>query len=209
MQRILRSLVVAVVAGCLIHAGSIRAPVQAGERFQWLEDDSGLLDTQTGLVWGYDLNSTGGFIKYLLTGEWAGGSNSTWEWAMNLNIGCHDFGDTPICTYQEFSNWYFDRDDDDWRLPTIEEMEAAYSAGIADYLDGNPHPDVDDYNPWSWMWSMTKGPKKRGSDSAYALQFATGDVNNWSVGSPINAFVVRGVAPPSDNSPGGGKGKKK
>lgn len=167
-------------------AGAIDQCCAQEGRFQQVEE--GLLDTETGLVWGFDLQQ--------LDGSWR-----TWEPAVNLII----WSDTEWSTYPEFSNWYFGRDDDDWRLPTRDELLDAANAGIAEYLDASPN---DGFQPiYAWSWSSTY-QRYRGIDAAWEVNLWTGETKLINVGSAISAIPVRGAPPPEEPSKPG-KGKKK
>ena len=178
----------------------------AQDRYVQLEDDSGLLDTETGLVWGYNLHHTGA----VLNGPGQGWSY-TWDFAVELLIPCGALDpDNDICTYQQFSNWYYDRDDTDWRLPTRDEMLDAVDGGIADYLDLEPGPGFELVWDFSngMAWSATEGGKKRGGfDSAYFVNLKTGESDRVTVGSFMNIVIpVRGVPAPDEGGPGNGNG---
>ncbi len=116
-------------------------------------------------------------------------------------------------TYQEFSNAFYDRQDEDWRVPTRDELVAAVNAGLMDHLDLSPAEGVQLFEVGtrtSSCWSATPGGKKRGGfDSAYVVDLITGESRTVTVGSILhNTIVVRGVAAPSGGGPGKGGGNK-
>lgn len=173
-----------VLLAAIVVASGNRCRAQEG-RFQQVEE--GLLDSETGLVWGFDLQQ--------LDGSWR-----TWEPAVNLIIWPESM---EWSTYPEFSNWYFGREDDDWRLPTRDELLNAANAGIAEYLDASPN---DGFQPiTAWFWSSTY-QRYRGIDAAWEVNLWTGEAKLVNVSSALSAIPVRGAPPPEEPSkPGNGR----
>lgn len=195
---------------------TLTTPLRAqdpGDRFLPVEE--GLLDLETGLVWGYPLEETCAYLHTIGRSEL--GIAYLWDEAITLELAHDPDNEDHFATYTEFSNWYAGRNDDDWRLPTRDEMVEAAQSGILDYLDHSP---ADGFQSWyradggprySSMWSSTFAGKIRGRDSAYIVNLYTGATDTTAVKSLIYAPApVRGVpAPAEDDGPGNGKGKKK
>jgi hypothetical protein len=201
----------------LVLCTSLTRPLRAqnpGDRFFPVEE--GLLDLETGLVWGFPLYHTDEYLRTI--GRSNGGSLYTWGGAQTLRLGGDFDNEDHFAFYAEFSNWYSGRNDNDWRIPTRDEMIEAGNAGITDYLDLSPAPGFQSwYNAdgspsfTGATWSSTFAGKIRGGDSAYYVNLYSGVASITSVNSAIHAPPpVRGVpAPPEDDGPGNGNGKGK
>ncbi len=170
-------------------------------------DGHGLLDKETNLIWGFGANE----VNHYLTGS---GTNMSWSWAQSMPILTPSGASTPTA-YSEFSNKFFTRNDTDWRLPTLEEMQAANSAGLVRFLDASPRPGFQRLGyigssslvGQCWCCSSTLQRKNIG----WWLNFETGET--WAAsGSFLNYIPVRpGPAvspPPTDGGGKGGGGKK-
>lgn len=183
---------------------------QAEVRF--VQVTEGLLDTETGLVWGHSLVE----VENFLAGGASGGTYA-WERAMDMKLKIDYELDGVVddeITYQEFSNVWYERGDNDWRIPTRDELIEAINAGLMFELDVSPISGLQLFNPEvrpDEVWSSTEGGKVRGGfNSAYYVNLVTGESDRTTIGSLIGgAIPVRGVAPPSDGKPGKGGGKNK
>lgn len=185
------------------HQGSAE---DGGVRFIQVEE--GLMDTETGLVWGFNLTDVGDFITFDPETGFGNGSLYSWNFAQDMWLPCDD--GAWICTYEDWSNWYFEREDTDWRLPTKDEMVAAAQAGIGDHLDESPFDGfqgVCDCSNWSSTTGKVKGPEKEG---AWMVNLITGEATLVSKSSAIGVIVVRGGSapePPSKPGKGGGRNR--
>jgi hypothetical protein len=201
------ALIAALLLVTVTHRGSAEDPA---ERFVQVED--GLLDTETGLVWGYELTEVSNFITFDPETGFGNGTLYTRSFAMDMWLPCDADASSYTCTYQDWSNSYFfpldpDLWSDDWRLPTKDEMVAAAQAGIADHLDRGPFDGFQTHYSGS-KWSSTKG-KAKGANGVWVVNLNTGEVKIFSEGSAISAVPVRGVAAPEPPSkPGKGVGKR-
>ena len=195
--------------GSMLCFGLIDNQVHAQDRFVPVSE--GTLDTETGITWGYALPAASEWMGYVSTGY-------TWDFALTLWIGRETFVDefgeevTIEVFYPAFSALYSGEEmHDDWRLPTRDEMVAAYNAGlfeVHELIPDQPGSTVFNIGSNGEYWSATPGGKKRGGfDSGYTVNIKTGEVNQRTVGSILHAFPVRGVDPPVDDSKGNGGGK--
>jgi hypothetical protein len=174
-------------------------PVDPTGRFKPVAE--GLLDTTTNLIWGFGSNEVNFYLK-------DGGYGLTWQYAQTLPIVDLDGN----ITYQDFSNKFFGRNDKDWRLPTIEEMQAAYVADLIDYLDASPRPGfqrlgyIGTSNPVAQRTCCSS--TKRTRDSGWWLNFETGESFS-AMGSYPNYIAVRPATAPTDGGGVKGGGGKK
>ena len=173
--------------------GSIPA---SAEEPRFVQVEEGLFDTETGIVWGHHFHA----VTEFLTGQ---GVLWTWSGAMAMTIPV----DGVSLTYQEFSNLFYGRTDDDWRVPTRDELVEAINAGLMMELDISPAEGIQlvaenflHGNAWS---STEKGPR------AYSVNLYTSEP--WLV-LKTSAFwgtiPVRGGLPDEPGGKGNGKGNK-
>jgi len=207
-----KNLAMALIAIVCAALNADRAHAQAEDRFVRVTE--GLLDTQTGLVWGHSLVE----VEHVLAGGSSGGTYG-WERAMDMALKVDYELDGVVddeITYQEFSNTMYERNDTDWRIPTRDELIDAIDAGLMLELDVSPVAGLQLFDPEvrpDDVWSSTEGGKKRGGfDSAYYVNLVTGESDRLTIGSLIGgAIPVRGAPAPSNDGggKGNGKGKKK
>lgn len=206
----LRRIMLCVAAVCAV-GGAVPGSASAQEEWpvdptgRFVQVQEGLLNTTTGLVWGFGADEVNAYLR-------GHGTGMSWEFAQMLPVLAPD---GSVTTYPEFSNWFFDRTDADWRLPAIEEMKAVYQAGLINYLDASPLPGFQSLGlfggfdpPLSTQcWSGSKSGvftypftgEKLGV--GWWLDFKTGEADKLH-SSKVNYVPVRG-APPAK-----GKGRK-
>jgi len=111
----------------------------------------GIQDIQTGLVWGYTYDEMQLIYDASLgITDWPVPTASTWNG-----------GSADVAGYESISNEYFNRNDT-WRLPTLEEVQAAEKAGIGAYLNYYLGTSL-----YGYYWSATPAKNKH-SQQAYA-----------------------------------------
>src|SRR5262245_54122418 len=98
------------IAGWLTLCSTGGVLAQAPDPPAYIEVEEGIMDIETGLVWGHD--------AYNVLGTTAG-----FDWART----------TGVQLYEDWSNGFFGREDSDWRLPTVAEMEDAIAKDIVLY----------------------------------------------------------------------------
>lgn len=142
--------------------------------------DGGCKDLSTGLVYAPDVRALGHDDGVSLSNP----QLYCDSWFNGINFGGHN----------------------DWRVPTVGEIEEGLANGLNSHLDFflDGSPDDGEYR-WT---SCTK--KVKGRNNRYAIRFTDGDVQLMTYGPDPNFLVcVRGL--PSDNDcpgkkKGGGKG---
>lgn len=138
----------------------------------------GMMDSQTGLVWGYSYSELT-FQEFEASGAgtvgWLGPYTFTWSAAVN--------GGVP--EYESLSNSLFNRNDS-WRLPTIDEVQAAADAGLF-------HQYLYDYNVslqrsyWSATTDKKNGSSKGKIRNAEFYDLLFGDATFYAP-VPINSY---------------------
>lgn len=193
----------------------------AAQELRFVQAEEGLLDTQTGLVWGHHLTEVDRFLT--------GGSSTvrTWEFTMEMWVGdlvdVDGDGDLDLnyftTTYPSFSNAFYGRTDDDWRLPYRDELVEAIQAGLMLYLDISPEPGVqllEDYLPpnvpegqgYNTLVWAGKNRIKGGNADAVDLLDAT-VTQKFTSSTLWGSIPVRGGSSDGGGGKGGGKGKNK
>jgi hypothetical protein len=131
---------------------------------------------------------------------------------LRIENGVADEGETTYIPYAEFSNEYFGPDPEgtEWRVPTLEEWQAALEAGVMLHADFDPDPDVflNDYPTLPFhapLYTGTFAQKTRGGfNSGYVINVLTGEVTDTR-GAIQGTIPVR--APKPADKVKGGKGK--
>lgn len=194
------------VAACFLLATPFASAQDTG---RFLQVTEGLLDTETGIVWGHLLDDAEAFTSGpATTAGW------TWDRTVAMTLYADSDGDGVIdgqVTYQDFSNTLYDRNDTDWRIPTRTELVDAVRAGLMFHLDISPEPGLQLFDPATRsadVWSSTYAGKKRGFDSWYMVDLVVGDSANYYQSLiQLGSIPVRGVPAPADE-PTGGKGNR-
>jgi hypothetical protein len=197
------------------------------DRFDTTPAD-GILDTQTGLIWGHSLVATSTYLIQLES-PFDSGNAKNWPQAMATEVeylvqrfdedgepildaeGNPTFS-VEIMPYAEFSWMQYGVAASDWRLPTQEEILAT-GPELFEVLDISPADGFQSVYEMvgTQIWTATEGGKKRGGfDSAYAYSPSEDTLSRVTISSTLNAIVVRGEftggSSDSDGSGGGGKG---
>lgn len=173
MQHRIPALILACAATLVLTA----ATASAQERF--VDVTEGVLDTQTGLVWGRSYNGLL-YAEASADGFFGSGPESvmfSWDEAMGWGLA----------DYKDRADRLWGRNDA-WRLPTIQEAQAAAEAGLFDlHLNG-----VDD--DW-WYWTATpttkKGKPSRKGGTGYADAFTPlqDGIDVWSAPTSESWFL--------------------
>jgi hypothetical protein len=179
-------------------------------------DLGGVLDHETGLIWGYDcysmgvdatLDGSGGLLTVEADAVYLG----VIQWLVNF-YGYKYIGNNPknppninydpviaaeVQTALEVAQQFT------WRLPTVAEARDAVARGLFTYGDGEcnvyfgspayPEPDVAPANGWRWSSNLA-GKARGGVDSAWYWDLEDGSAAVIP-NSAIGAIFVRTATP--------------